>query len=481
MKLAHATAAVATLVIFASALPASASLPAWSTAKSVALPTGAKGIPDGFLPTLTCVSVGNCEAGGSYTNAANQIEGLILNESRGVWTAPTSLKAPVGAAANPGVTIYSLSCGSVGNCSAAGNYEDRAGNDLAFYADEVHGAWSAARELELPLNALVNGQDAAIHSIDCPSAGDCSAVGNYSDNNPVAPQDEGFVASEIHGVWRRGSQIVIAASTNFNPFVSMGQVDCASNGRCVAVGSYINANDVTEGLLVDENGDAWAHGVTLALPADASAFAGATLSEVTCIKDSSCAVFGSYYSHSGAIEALSASQNHDVWSRAVELVMPANADVNPHVFLYGFGGIACASSGNCSVGGQYEASNGDYEGFLVNESSGTWTPAAELSLPAGARSAGKNGGIVALACPAVGQCRASGAYLDANDQYQAVVVTEVDGVWETGVKVILPNNAASVGVDGGIYSLLCASPTSCTGTGSYLAGASTYEGFTLST
>jgi hypothetical protein len=54
-------------------------------------------------------------------------------------------------------------------------------------------------------------------------------------------------------------------------------------------------------------------------------------------------------------------------------------------------------------------------------------------------------------------------------------------VWETGVKVTLPNNAASVGVDGGIYSLLCATPTSCIGTGSYLAGASTYEGFTLST
>jgi hypothetical protein len=297
----------------------------------------------------------------------------------------------------------------------------------------------------------------------------------------VAPQDEGFVAIELHGSWRRASLINIAGSTNFNPFVAMSQIDCASNGRCVAVGSYINANDVTEGLVVDEDANVWTHGEALALPANASAFAGATLSEVTCVKDSSCAVFGSYYSRSGAVEALSASQTHNVWGRAVGLVMPANADTNPHVFLYGFDGIACASSGNCSVGGQYEASSGDYEGFLDNETNGTWGAAQELSLPSGGRSAGKNGGVVALACPAVGQCRASGAYLDSSNLYQAVVVTEVNGVWQTGVKVVLPRSASSVGVDGGIYSLICPSPSSCVGAGSYLSGASTYEGFTLST
>jgi hypothetical protein len=261
----------------------------------------------------------------------------------------------------------------------------------------------------------------------------------------------------------------------------MSQVSCASNGRCAAVGSYIDANDVTEGLVVDENGNAWDRGQALGLPANASAFAGATLSEVTCVKDSSCAVFGSYYERGGAIEALSAGEAHEVWGRAVELAMPANADTNPHVFLYGFGGISCASSGNCSVGGQYEASNGEYEGFLANETNGTWIGAQELALPSGALSAGKNGGVVALACPAAGNCRASGAYLDASNHYQAVVVTETNGVWATGVKVVLPGNATSVGVDGGIYSLICASPSSCVGAGSYLEGTSTYEGFTLAT
>jgi hypothetical protein len=479
MKFARTTIVVATLVTLATALPASATLPAWQNAKPVALPSGAKGIPDGFLPALTCVSVGNCEAAGSYTDAHSDVEGLILSERGGVWTAPLTLKAPSGAAANPGVTVYALSCGALGNCTAAGSYENRAGDVLSFYANEEKGVWSAARELALPANALVDGQNAAVRSVACPSAGNCSAVGNYLDNDTVGAQDEGFMALEVNGLWHRASAISFASTPNFNPFVSMSQIACASNGRCVAVGSFIDANDVTQGLLVNENGNAVSRGETLALPANASAYAGATLSEVTCVKDSSCAVFGSYYSHTGAIEALSASQTRSVWSRAVELAMPTNADTNPHAFLYGFNGIACSSSGNCSVGGQYEATNGDYEGFLANETNGTWSSAVELSLPSGAQFAGKNGGVVALACPASGDCRASGAYVDAAGLYQAVVVTEVNGVWQQGVKVVLPGNATSVGVDGGIYALVCASTSFCTGSGSYQLNASTYEGFTL--
>lgn len=479
MKFARTTIVVATLVTLAAALPASATLPAWQNAKSVTLPSGAKGIPDGFLPSLTCVSVGYCEAAGSYTDAHNDVEGLILSESGGVWTAPLTLKAPAGAAANPGVTIYALSCGALGSCTAAGSYQSRAGDVLSFYANEAKGVWSSARELPLPANAMVNGQNATVRSVACPSAGNCSAVGNYLDNDAVTAQDEGFVALEVNGLWHRATAISFTSKPNFNPFVTMSQIACASDGRCVAVGSFIDSNDVTQGLLVDENGNAVSRGETLALPANASAYAGATLSEVTCVKDSTCAVFGSYYSHSGAIEALSASQTRNVWSRAVELAMPTDADTNPHVFLYGFNGIACFSSGNCSVGGQYEATNGDYEGFLANETNGTWSSAQELSLPSGAQFAGKNGGVVALACPANGNCRASGAYVDAAGLYQAVVVTEVDGVWQQGVKVVLPGNASSVGVDGGIYALVCASTSLCTGSGSYQLNASTYEGFTL--
>lgn len=477
MKPFRAATVVAALVTFAS-VPASASVPAWSAAKPATLPTGALGIPNGFLPTLTCVSVGNCEAGGAYTDAHGDVEGLILNESKGVWTAPRTLRAPANASANPGVTIYGLSCAAVGNCAAVGTYQDRLGNVLAFVADEAASRWSNAREVLLPTNALTKGQSAALRSVQCSSLGDCSAVGTYDDNNAVSSRSEGFVTSETNGTWARAREVVVP-QPNFNPFITLNQIACASVGNCVAVGSFINASDVTEGLLVDQVGGTWMTGRTLALPSNASAFAGATLSEVTCVHRSTCAVLGTYNTSTGAIEGLSAASIDGDWTRAQELLMPANANTNPHVFLYGFDGIACATSGDCAVGGQYEDASGNAQGFLANETAGVWQHAVELALPSGAKQAGKNGGVVALACPATSECRASGAYLDAAGDYQAVVVNEVDGTWQPGVKVVLPGNATTVGVDGGIYALVCLTPTACVGSGSYLKGATTYGGFTL--
>ena len=480
MKSARTTLVVAVLVTLASALPASASIPAWRAAKLVALPSGAVGIPDGFLPTLSCVSAGNCEAGGAYTGAHGDVEGLLLNETAGKWTAPTTLLAPANAAANPGVTIYDLSCGALGNCAAGGSYEDRSGDTEAFVANEVGGHWGAARSLTLPSNALTKGQSALVRSVDCSAAGSCSAVGNYGDNDALASRSQGFFGSETNNSWGRAKEITFATATNFNPFVSMSQVACVASGDCTAVGSFIDANDVTEGLLLSEHNGVWVRARTITLPANASAFAGASIGEVTCVRGASCAVLGTYNSTTGAIEALVATNHDGSWSRARELAMPADAAVNPHVFLYGFTGIACSSAVDCAVGGQYRNVAGDYEGFLADEDHGVWADATELSLPTGAREAGKNGGVVAVACPAEGSCRASGAYIDSSGNYQAVVVNQTGGLWQRGAKVVLPAGGATVGVDGGIYSLLCATANSCVGTGSYLKGAGIYEGFTLS-
>ncbi len=159
--------------------------------------------------------------------------------------------------------------------------------------------------------------------------------------------------------------------------------------------------------------------------------------------------------------------------------MPDNAASNPHVFVFGFASISCSSPGNCSVGGQYRDATGAYQGFLENEVSGAWQPATEMLLPSGGTQSGANGGVVAVDCLGEGACVASGSYLASNGQYQADIITEASGVWQRATEVSLPAGAATVGVDGGIYAIHCASPTACVGIGSYLQSADTYEGFTL--
>jgi hypothetical protein len=104
-----------------------------------------------------------------------------------------------------------------------------------------------------------------------------------------------------------------------------------------------------------------------------------------------------------------------------------------------------------------------------------------MLLPNGGVTGGQNGGVVAVDCPAAGDCRASGSYLDSAGTYQAVTLSEVNGVWQRGDKVTLPDGASTVGVDGGIYAIVCPSTSGCVGVGSYLKGSTVYEGFTLQT
>ena len=470
-----------TLVALSTILPASASTTlTWKNAKKAVLPSGATGLPSGYLPTLSCVSVGNCEAGGAYDDAGGAVHALILNESNGTWTTPTTLKAPAGAGSNPGMTVLGLSCSSLGNCSAAGSYQDASTNVQAFVANEVSGTWLTAREISLPANSLTTGQNAFLRSVTCSLPGDCSAVGSYLAGTTAAPRNLGFVANEIRGTWSSASQITLSASANFNPFVTINQIACSSIGNCVGDGYFIDANNVTQGLIIDEVNRNWQPGTTLTLPANASAYAGASLSEVACVKGSGCTVYGIYSSSTGAVEGLSASGTSGHWSRSVELTMPQNAGSNPHVFLYGFLGIDCSSFGNCAVGGQYLDNAGNYQGFLDNEVNGTWSMAVELILPTGAQSAGKNGGVVTISCPSNGNCRGGAAYLDGTGAYQALVIVETNGSWHQGTKVVLPAGSTTVGIDGGIYALVCVTVNSCTATGSYLEPTAFYQGLTLS-
>jgi hypothetical protein len=478
MRYLRSAVMTATLISLAMALPAAAiTSPTWTSARQVALPKGATGIPDGFFSSLSCPAQGDCDAAGSYSTSSGDVKGLIANESNGLWTTPVSLVAPAAAAANPGVTVYQVSCGAVGNCTAVGSYLNRGGDSVPFVDNERGAHWQRALTISLPANALVRGQDALVRSVSCSSANTCSAIGTYQDNNPVTSREEGFVATEEGGRWGRARQILLPAS-NYNPFITITQIACSSGGNCVGVGSFISASDVTEALVVDEVNGAWHRGAALKLPSDASRFAGASVSEVTCLSNS-CAALGTYNSTTGAIEAMSSSESGGVWSSANALTMPTNAATNPHVFLFGFGGIACASSDDCSVGGQYKDSAGGYQGFLEDEKNGVWSPAVQMTLPSNGTSGGQNGGIVALSCPSVGNCEASGSYLDAAGNYQAVVVAQENGVWQRGSEVTLPNGADTVGVDGGIYAISCPSATSCVGVGSFLKDSTTYEAFTL--
>ncbi len=468
------------LLVLVAPAGATSTTPRWEVAKTASLPSGATGLPSGFLPALGCASAGNCSAGGAYDDASSHTQGLILNEVKGVWTTPTRLIAPAGSASDPGLTVNSISCGAVGDCVAVGSYDDNKNYAQSFIASESRGIWQRAREVVLPANAKGAAQLSEVHSVSCWSAGNCSAVGIYLDGTQPVGHSEAMVINEVGGTWSRAQEVLLPAGANVNPYALLNQITCVS-GHCVGVGSFIGTDGTTQGLVVNGVDAKWSRAIAVTLPANANAFPVANVSEVACVSGENCTAIGTYTNVDGDNEGFTLTESGGRWQGALAMTMPAGAATNPHTFFYGYGGLACPSVGNCSAGGQYLVGATQYEGFFVDEIDGVWQPATEMKLPSGALMAGKNGGVVAVSCRSAGNCSAGAAYDDAESRYQALVVNEISNAWQVGQKIALPTGATSVGIDGGVYGLVCHPTGPCTATGSYLKTATTYEGFTVST
>jgi hypothetical protein len=109
------------------------------------------------------------------------------------------------------------------------------------------GTWGKAREVP-GLGALNAGGDAQISSLSCGSAGNCSAGGSYEDSSGYHSQ--AFVVSQAGGTWGKATEV--AAALNAGRNASLNSVSCASAGNCSAGGSYADSSGHTQAFVVDE-------------------------------------------------------------------------------------------------------------------------------------------------------------------------------------------------------------------------------------
>jgi hypothetical protein len=447
-------------------------------AAKLTLPQPNSGLNQGYLPFQSCSSAGNCAITGIYVAGNNNASGVITYETKGAWQAPVSVTPPAGYVGSKGVTMEGLSCPADGACLALGQYSTTS-DLLPFVVNEVKSAWQIGARLSLPHNAMTTNESATPHSVACVSAGNCTIVGTYTTDTPNFAT-EGFVATQTKGVWQTPLEVSLPTGANVNPLVSLSQVSCWSQGSCVAVGSYVDTNNVSHAVVVPEVNGQWKSAMSISLPGNASAFAGAQFSEVSCAAVDSCLALGTYNTITGAVQPLVAMSTASQWARGVEVVLP-DAARNPETLIYGFKGVSCATPGNCALGGQFLDKAGHYQGFLDNIVNGAVRRAAVLSLPSGAIQAGHNGGVVSVSCPTPGTCVAGAAYLSAANKYQALVISESNNAWSSGSTVSLPGNSHSVGVAGGIYSVQCFTTTTCQVSGSYQSTGARYDGFSLVT
>ena len=207
------------------------------------------------VTSVSCASAGNCSAGGTYQQTLpNGIRGFVAGEVHGRWSA--AIEVPGTAASPPFTPVDSMSCGSAGNCSAGGSFVDSSGNTEAFVVNEVHGSWGKDFQVR-GTSSLDTSIYTGVYSVSCTSAGNCSAAGSNSGGN--SSDGYMFVVSEKNGTWGRAKIF----SIGFFPG-EMFSVSCASAGNCSAGGNYGQADGQTQIAVINQKHGTWGKASELA-------------------------------------------------------------------------------------------------------------------------------------------------------------------------------------------------------------------------
>ena len=172
---------------------------AWGTAIEVPGLGAVNTDGNAHVDSVSCGSAGNCAAAGFYQGAGQQ--GFVVTEKNGVWGTAIQVPGPGTLNTDGNADVDSVSCGSPGNCAAGGFYNSA--GQQAFVITEKNGAWGTA--IQVPgLGTLNAGDAAAVDSVSCGSAGNCAAGGSYHDRFDLS---QAFVVTEKNGAWGTAIQV----------------------------------------------------------------------------------------------------------------------------------------------------------------------------------------------------------------------------------------------------------------------------------
>ena len=136
------------------------------------------------------------------------------------------------------------SCPSAGNCTAVGYYYDVNHHSQAFISTQNHGVWHQAVEVGAALNV---GNYAALESISCASAGNCSATGYVSD---AKNRQQAMIMTEVNSVW--SAAFDVATLMNLSGNADLYSVSCSANAQCAAVGWVGSGPDEYQSVIINE-------------------------------------------------------------------------------------------------------------------------------------------------------------------------------------------------------------------------------------
>ncbi len=259
----------------------------------------------GAIATVSCASAGNCAAGGQYgDNSTLTAQAFVADEAGGVWGAAQEVPGSETLNSGGSAQINSVSCASAGDCTAGGNFTDSAGGTQALVVTEAGGNWGTAQELP-GSGALNSAGDATVAVVSCASAGNCGIVGGYDiqlSGSGLPETGEAFVAGEADGHWSGAEQMPGTAGLGTGPDL-ITALSCPSAGNCGAGGVHLTTATSFQGFVVSEVDGVWEAAQQVPGLAQLDTGGIALVSSVSCATGGDCTAGGVYVDGSGHSQA----------------------------------------------------------------------------------------------------------------------------------------------------------------------------------
>ena len=280
----------------------------------------------------------------------------------------------------------------------------------------------------------------------------------------VAVVSLGLLAGSVSSVnatsdWGDAIPIPALIGLNIGNGARGSSVSCASAGNCAVTGLYTDGAGDQQGFVVNQTDGTWGNAIAIPALSVLNTGGDAEGTSVSCASAGNCAVTGSYTDGAGG-QGFVVNQTSGTWGSAIAI--PALIGLNTAGDADS-NSVSCASAGNCAVTGFYNNGVGD-QGFVVNQTNGTWGNAipipALISLNTGNDAEGSS-----VSCASAGNCAVTG-YYDNGVGDQGFVVNQTNGTW--GNAIPIPALSGLNTGDNAIgHSVSCASAGNCAASGHY--------------
>jgi hypothetical protein len=378
------------------------------------------------IVSVSCAAAGDCGAGGYYADSSGHWQAFVADETGGVWGTATKVLGIAALNAGGHAQITSMSCPAVGQCSAGGIYTDGSGDQQAFVVSETSGTWGTAEEV--PGTAGLNvGGHAAITSVSCAAAGTCSAGGYYAYASVDGiPNEQAFVVDETSGTWGMAKEVPGTAALNGGGFAQITSMSCPGVGECTAGGLYTSSKPDTQAFVVSQTNGVWQTATVVPGITVLNTTGFSQVNTVSCATPGNCVAGGFYQDSNYLSQSFLVSETNGVWGTAEET--PGTAALNTGTTLGASTSVvSCGGAGNCSAGGYYTDGAGRQQVFVISESAGVWGTAVEMPGTA-ALNTGPHAAVSSISCPTTNACTAGGHYsISLNASGEAYVIRETKG------------------------------------------------------